>query len=295
MPAHSDRSRLVSTPFRSRYRGRTRGRLILAAIVLLVGLAGYYFGTQENPITGESQRVGLTPQEEVTLGYNTAPQMIQEMGGAVAASDPRQQRINRLAQRLLATDPRLADSPYRFSFTLLDDPQTINAFALPGGPIFITTALYDRLENEAQLAGVLGHEIGHVIHRHSAERMAQARLGQSLAIAAGIGVSGEGNSGQMAAAAAQMVAQMKILQYGREDELESDAQGLDMLAKAGLDPAAMVGVMNVLESATGSGPRGPNFMSTHPHPEARREQIRRWLDEHRARLPAELDVGEPLR
>src|SRR5690606_25648520 len=94
-----------------RRRGYSKSRLVIALVVVLIGLASYYFGTQENPITGEQQRVGLTPQEEVALGYNTAPQMVQEMGGQVPANDPRQQRVLRLAQKLLATEPRLADGP----------------------------------------------------------------------------------------------------------------------------------------------------------------------------------------
>src|SRR5947199_356069 len=108
-----------------------------------------------------------------------------------------------------------ARSPYvdNFHFHLLNDPRTINAFALPGGQVFITRGLFDRLKNEAQLAGVLGHEIGHVIERHSAQQMATGQLGQLLTTAVGVGASGGQDRGRTAAMAAAMANQMLTLKY----------------------------------------------------------------------------------
>ena len=128
------------------------------------------------------------------------------------------------------------------------DPQTVNAFALPGGQVFITAALFRDLKTEGQLAGVLGHEMGHVIERHGNQRMAQQQLFQGLAAAGGV-AGGDANSARMAQAVAQMV-QMK---YGRGDELESDKWGVRLTYLAGYDPRAMIGVMEVLENAGGAG------------------------------------------
>src|SRR6185436_12844237 len=104
------------------------------------------------------------------------------------------------------------------------DPQTVNAFALPGGQIFITRALYDQLRDEAQLGGVLGHEIGHVVGRHSAEHMAKSQLTGALVGAAGVAASdpNDPNRGRQAAMMAQFVGQMVNMKYGRADEIEAD-------------------------------------------------------------------------
>jgi beta-barrel assembly-enhancing protease len=149
----------------------------------------------------------------------------------------------------------------------LADPRTVNAFALPGGQIFITMALLSRLETEGQLAGVLGHEVGHVIARHSAERIAKDNLTQGLTGAFAVG------SGSMSGAqVAQMVGQMQMLKYGRDDELESDRLGLRLMAEAGYDPRALIRVMQILEKA-GGGSRVPEWQSSHPIPANRIQQI----------------------
>jgi beta-barrel assembly-enhancing protease len=185
-------------------------------------------------------------------------------------------------------------SPYRdnFNFYLLNDSKTVNAFALPGGQIFITRALYNRMENEAQLAGVLGHETGHVIGRHSAEHMAKGKLGQMLAGAAGVATSDRGSGGAMAA---QMVNQMMQLSYSRKDELEADNFGLRYMSEAGYDPREMVRVMQILKQASGGGGRGPDIFATHPDPEARVAAIQEWLEANAPKLPRNLTTGRPLR
>jgi predicted Zn-dependent protease len=156
-------------------------------------------------------------------------------------------------------------SPYKFNFHLLKDQDTINAFALPGGQIFITRALLNRLESEGQLAGVLGHEIGHVIQRHSAEHMARAGLTQGMVNAASVAIDGQ--AGQVAA----MIGQTINMRYGRDDELESDRSGLRYMFEAGYDPRALIGVMKILDEASGGGP--PEFLSSHPKPANRIQHI----------------------
>ena len=189
-------------------------RILIAAIIAIIGIITYYSHTEKNPVTGEKQHVAMNVDQEKALGLEAAPQMASEMGGAVdPRSDPRGD-CRRYGQAPGRTQ-RCERSPYvgNFHFYLLADDQTINAFALPGGQIFITRALFDRLENEAQLAGVLGHEIGHVINRHAAEHMAKGQLGQMLVGAVAVGASDDQRKGQYAAMAAMMANQMLQLKY----------------------------------------------------------------------------------
>lgn len=278
-------------------RGGLPIRLILSIGIALFALVGYYMKTEVNPVTGEKQRVGMGSEQEMALGLQAAPQMMQQMGGEVDPSDPDAQRVARIGNRL-AYETDAAKSPYakeqNFHFHLLRDPQTINAFALPGGQIFITRALYDRLENDAQLAGVLGHEVGHVIHRHGAEHMATGQLGSMLATAVGVAASDDRGHGQMAAMAAQMANQMVQLKYGRSDELESDAYGLRLMLDLGYDPAEMLGVMRILQEAS-KGSHQPEMLLTHPYPENRIAQINEILEKYRADIAAkQLTKGAPL-
>jgi predicted Zn-dependent protease len=203
------------------------------------------------------------------------------------------QLVSRIGNKVLEASPA-REGAFKFQFHLLRDPQTINAFALPGGQIFITVGLLNALQTEAQLAGVLGHEIGHVIHRHAAEHMASGQLGQTIAVAVGVAASDEYGRGQGAAAVAQVVNGMLQLKYGREDEKEADREGLKYIVSAGYDPRAMLGVMEVLKKAAGAG-RQPEFMASHPHPESRLEEIRRFIAENYPNgVPSNLTQGRWL-
>jgi len=268
-------------------------RLIIAVIMAIVGLGMYFFKSEVNPVTGEKQYIAMSAEQEIALGLNAAPRMAAEMGGEVSSSDPQAQLVRSVGRKLWEnTDAR--KSPYKFDFHLLSDPQTINAFALPGGQIFITRGLLNKLENEAQLAGVLGHEIGHVINRHGAEHMAKGRLGQLLAGAAGVAASDERGGGRGSMVIAQAVNQMIQLKYGRNDEVESDTFGLRYMTQAGYDPTAMLGVMNVLNEAS-KGSRQPEFLASHPHPEARYEKIKSFLAENFPQgVPPSLTQGRTL-
>ena len=149
------------------------------------GLFAYFTHTSVNPTTGETQRVSLTPDQEIALGMQSAPEMVlPEMGGEVPPNDPQAKEVQYIGQRVWQQSDA-AKSPYPFHYHLLADTNTINAFALPGGEVFITKGLLDRLTTEGELAGVLGHETGHVVERHVAHQMAQKRLGQYLVTGAG--------------------------------------------------------------------------------------------------------------
>jgi predicted Zn-dependent protease len=168
-------------------------------------------------------------------------------------------------------------SPYPYDFHLLADTETINAFALPGGQVFITRALFDRLETEGQLAGVLGHEVGHVVGRHSAEHIAKANLTEGLTGAAVIATYDPNNPASMGTAqVAMLIGQLVTMKFGRDDELEADKLGVCFMSATGYDPQEMVGVMKILEQAS-QGNRPPEFMSTHPDPGNRIARIQETI------------------
>jgi predicted Zn-dependent protease len=244
-------------------------RLLIAIVIALGALIAYFGKTSTNPLTGETQRVALNPEQEIALGVKSAPEMAAQMGG-LSRNAEATALVKRIGERL-ATRSIAAKSPYRYSFHVLADPRTVNAFALPGGPIFITEGLLRLLKTEGEVAAVLGHEIGHVIARHSSERLAKQQLTQGLIGALVVG-SGDYTTAQIG----QMVGGMINMRYGRDDELESDALGLRIGAEAGYDPRAMVRVMEVLAQASG-GSRQPEFFSTHPAPENRTARIKEQI------------------
>ena len=261
--------------------GRGRGGfnkigLIIALLFAGFSLFKYFSQSQFNEITGENQRISITVEEEIQLGLQSTRLMIGQHGG-LYPNEKDQALVKAVGKRLV--DNSIARSTtYEYDFHLLADPNTINAFALPGGQCFITYALYNKLENEDQLAGVMGHEIGHVIARHGAERIAKQELTAGLTGAAVIAAGDYGS-----AQAAQMIAGMVNMKYGRQQELESDDLGIRFMIEAGYDPTQMKGVMRILKEAS-SGNSQPEFMSTHPDPGNRMEEIDKSIEKYAGRL-----------
>ncbi len=261
--------------------GNMKLRLIIMLAVAAFSFFSYLGKQSVNPITGEKQHVSLSREQEVAMGLQSAPEMAQQFGGVV--SDEKIQRLVKgIGQRVVAQSIA-ANSGYPFDFHVLADDKTVNAFALPGGQIFITVALLARLETDDQLAGVLGHEVGHVIARHSAEHMAKQELTSGLT---GAVVMGAG-SYEMARVA-QMVGGLINMKYGREDELESDRLGVCLMSQSGFDPSELIAVMRILESASG-GSRQPEFASSHPSPANRVQQI----EAHLANLEQSCSFAQP--
>jgi predicted Zn-dependent protease len=257
--------------------GGSKLRTIIGAIVILFGIVTYFTHESVNPTTGEKQHVSMTADQEIAMGLQSAPEMEQQMGGEVPASDPRGAEVEKIGQ--FVVDHSIAHrSPYQYKYHLLNDPQTVNAFALPGGQVFITVALYTKLADEAELAGVLGHETGHVVERHSAQQIEKSRLGQTLVLGAGIAESDK-NNGMAAIAAAGVANQMIQLKFSRDDESQADERGLEFMTEAGFDPQGMYDVMDILNHLPGSGST-PGFLQTHPHPADRMEAIKEWISEH---------------
>jgi beta-barrel assembly-enhancing protease len=237
-------------------RGFFGPRLWVAAALVGISFLSYQCSTAYNPVTGEEQHIALAPQQEIALGLQAVPEMMAQYGGEHPDAKA-QELVDRVGQRILAQSDA-GKTDWQYDFHLLADTQTINAFALPGGQVFITAALLEKLQTEGQLAGVLGHEVGHVVARHSAQRMAKEQLTQGITGAVLVAAGG-GSEAQMA----QMIGQMVNMKYGREDELQSDELGVRFMSQAGYDPRAMVGVQEILSSQS-QGEAPPEFMSTHP-------------------------------
>lgn len=268
---------------------RSLVRLGIALLLVLFGLVSYCANTVENPITGEKQRVQLSAKQEVALGLRSAPQMASQHGG-LYPDQTLQQYVDQVGTKIVQNSDA-KKSGYPFDFHLLRDPQSINAFALPGGQVFVTAGLVKRLSNEAQLAGVLGHEIGHVVARHGAEHLAKQQLGQTLVTAVGVAATDERGRGAQTAAIAAAVNQLVSLRYGRDDELESDKLGLRFMTEAGYDPRGIVELMKILGSARQGG-SPPEFFSTHPNPDNRLQRLQTMINQQYPNgIPPELQDG----
>ncbi len=246
-------------------------------IRLLIGVAIVAFAfikkcnqQEVNPYTGRKQTITMSPDQEIAIGLQSAPQMAQQHGGL--HPDAKAQALvdqigNKLVQSSIARE-----TPYKYEFHLLADQQTINAFALPGGQVFITYALLSKLQNEDQLAGVLGHEIGHVLGKHSAERIGESDFWRTVSTGASVGADMGGLVGG--------IGQKTLLTNGRDDELESDDLGVKFMLQAGYNPEEMIGVMQILKAAAGPN-RTPEFQSTHPDPDNRIEKIQESIEKYR--------------
>lgn len=231
---------------------------------------------ETNPTTGRSQLVGLSRAQEIQLGEEAKAQFTAESGGEV----PDKQLdgyVDEVGRKLAAKTP--ADNPaLPWEFTLLNS-DVINAFALPGGKVFISKGLADKMTNEAQLAGVLGHEIGHVCARHTSERIGQAQL---VGVTAALGGAALGASGASAAVtqlgglAINLGGTIIPLKFSRDQESEADALGMRFMVACNYNPAAQAQVMQILQKASASGGT-PEFLATHPYPETRIERINKDL------------------
>lgn len=252
---------------------------ILGAIIAVIGLVVYFNHTSINPTTGEKQHVNLTPQQEVALGLQAEGEIAAKMGGEVPSSDPQAREVEYVGERVWRHS-QARQSPYPFHYHLLRDTQTVNAFALPGGEVFITKGLLDRLTTEGELAGVLGHESGHVVERHVAQQMAKSELGKFLVSGAAVASSANRHPFSDTAIAA-VINHMAQLHFSRHDESQADEKGLEYMTEAGYDPRAMLHVMQVLQQVTDEqGGRPPQILQTHPYPEARMRQINQWIQQH---------------
>lgn len=256
-------------------RGPSGCQLVIAAVIAIGAVVAYFGNTSFNAATGQKQHIDMTVDQEIALGLQAAPRMEAQYGGEDPDAAARHY-VSEIGKAVVARS-EAANSDYKFQFHDLADDQTINAFALPGGQIFITRGLLTKLTSSAQLAAVLGHECGHVIARHSAQQLARARLSQGLTGAAVVATYDPHDyRSRGSAAVATLVGQLVSLKFSRKDELEADKLGIRLMSEAGYDPRAMIEVMEILKQADKGG-REPEFFSTHPSPDNREDEIRREI------------------
>ncbi|TMM56142.1 M48 family peptidase [Maribacter algarum] len=244
-------------------RGSWKIRIFIGLAIVAFAFIKKCNNTEQNEYTGRSQHITMSPDQEIAIGLQSMPQIQQQHGGLYP--DERLQAYVDQVGRKLVQNSIARETPYKYDFHLLADDRTINAFALPGGQCFITYALFKQL-NEEQLAGVLGHEIGHVIGRHSAERIAASEFWRTATMGATVGAGDIGN-------VVGSIGQNTLLKNGRGDELESDELGVLFMIQSGYNPNEMIEVMKILKAAAGPN-RVPEFQSTHPDPENRIQKIK---------------------
>lgn len=204
----------------------------------------------------------ISQEEEISMGRDVAPQFEREFGG-LYPDQAVQNYVSGVGDRLVNYSGR-TDLPWHFR--VLDSDQ-INAFALPGGQIYITKGLLFRLQDEAQLAGILGHEIAHVSQRHTVEQLEREQLFQGGLTVASV-LTGAGSVADIG----QLVGGLVMMRYSRDQEREADLIGLDYLVRGGYDPQALPQALRIIErTAGGKGP--PEFLSTHPSSEGRIEAL----------------------
>ncbi|MBU2995022.1 M48 family metalloprotease [Cellulophaga baltica] len=242
-------------------RGSWKIRIFIGLAIVAFAFVQRCNNKEENPYTNRVQNINMSSEQEIAIGLQSKPEITQQYGGLYP--DEKLQYLVDAVGNKLVENSIARETPYQYEFHLLADPNTINAFALPGGQIFITYALFSQL-TEAQLAGVLGHEIGHVIGRHSAERIADGSFWQTVTMGATVGADAGNIVGS--------IGQNTLLKNGRGDELESDDLGVLFMMQSGYDPYEMIKVMEILKAAGGSS-NVPEFQSTHPDPENRIEKI----------------------
>lgn len=242
------------------------GHRLLFLLPLLAGLA-LAGACAVNPATGERELSLVSRDQEIAMGRQADPDIVAQMG---LYPDSAVQRYVRELGLALAARSERPDLPW--TFRVLDDP-TVNAFALPGGFIYVTRGILVHLESEAQLAGVLGHEIGHVTARHGANRMSRAQLAQ---LGMGLGMVFSEEFRRFGGLVEQSLG-LLFLKFGREDEHQADELGLRYMTRLGYDPAEMASVMRMLDQNSAlyaQGGRVPEWLSTHPDPGNRVERIR---------------------
>jgi len=253
-------------------------RTVVLTLVLSLGILPGCAGSasaqhvRQDPQSGrvvpDPGNVSMSPEQQIELGRKAAAEVAQQLP-VLPENDPVTRYVQQLGQRLASKAPG-----YKWPYTFrVVNQKEINAFALPGGPIFINVGTIQRAD-EAELAGVMAHEISHVVMQHSARQAGKSQgiqmLGALGTVLAGA-VLGQGMAGQLAQLGIQIGAAGVVTKYSREAETEADLVGAQIMYDAGLDPYSMVEFFNVLAQEGGGG--GPQFLSSHPNPGNRAQNV----------------------
>lgn len=256
------------------------GRRIVLGLVLAIAVVAFtYFSSEEQqvPVTGRTQRVAMSDEQQEQLGLQVFDQTLAEEGEKVVESGPQYDQVRRVAEKLARVGS--VDKPeFEWEFALVDRPEA-NAFCLPGGKIVVFTGLLDIAKTDDQLATVVAHEIAHAVAEHGAERIFREEL-TNRAIAAASGAFADDPARyQQVAGLLGAGAQVGLsLPWGREQESESDHIGLIYMARGGYDPEQAITFWQNMATAS-KGQQPPEYLSTHPSHATRVKQIRAWLPE----------------
>jgi predicted Zn-dependent protease len=242
----------------------------LASILVVTLVLVSIWGCAVNPATGKRELTLFSESQEIQMGKEADPQVVASIG--LYPDEGLQGYVNDLGRRLASNSER-PDLPW--TFRIVDDP-AVNAFAIPGGYIYVTRGILASLNSEAELAGVMGHEIGHITARHSVTQMSQQQLQQ---LGLGIGMAVVEDLREYSGVIQTGLAVLN-LKYSRGDESEADMLGFRYMTRLRYDPNALVGVFQTLALVSGDpGDRLPEWQLTHPYPENREASIQAMVRE----------------
>lgn len=235
-------------------------------VVLLAGCATV-------PVTGRKSFNLIPDSQAIAMGEDAYRQVLSE--SKIITSGKDYQMMMEVGNRIAA----VADEPYEWQFALIDDPNTVNAFCLPGGKVAVYTGILPVARNADGLAVVMGHEIAHAVARHGSERMTDQLALQvaGTGLESLLGGTSEGSRNLIMAAYGVGAQIGVLLPFGRSQETEADHIGLVYLARAGYDPHEAPLFWERMNAESGGSP--PEFLSTHPNPENRVRQLREWMPE----------------
>jgi len=250
---------------------QTAWRLRVLAVIVAAGLAtGPGAGVTHGPeLPNPGNPMLVSHDEQLKLGLQVAQEVYKQMP-VLPDSSPETKYIQKLGKRLVDVIPPEHSWPFQFHVVAQKE---INAFALPGGPMFVNLGTITAADNEAELAGVMAHEMSHVYMQHSAKQQEKGALIEGLAGLAGA-IAGSGTVGSLARMGIQVGAGTVMLKYSRTDEAQADAVGAIILWKAGYNPVALADFFKKLE---GKGSAGPQFLSDHPNPGNREAAIQKEI------------------
>ena len=265
--------------------GLHRAMAVLLAIITSVPAWTVAPAVPELPNPGA---VGMSRQDQQKLGLQAATEVYKQMP-VLPDSSPQTQYIQRLGRKLVNQIPQQYSWPYEFHVV---QQKEINAFALPGGPMFVNIGTINAAQNEAQLAGVMAHEMSHVYMQHSAKQATSPKRTIAEVLGALGGALGGSPLGDLARVGIQFGAGTMLLRYSREDEAQADAVGAIIMYKAGYNPMELANFFEILSKQGGSGPQ---FLSDHPNPGNRSaaigKEIRNWpAQKYSSSTQAFLDV-----
>jgi len=245
-------------------------RVVAVFLVMVMMPPMWLLGATPGPILPDPGRTGMTKEQQEQLGLQAMGEVYKQMP-VLPDSNPISQYVQQLGKKLEAVIPAEYSWPYQFHVV---QQKEINAFALPGGPMFVNVGTITAADNEAELVGVMAHEMSHVYMQHSAKQAPKQNFAQLLGALGTL--LGGGTLGTLAQLGIQLGAGTVLLKYSREDEAQADAVGAIIMYKAGYNPKAMADFFQKLEQQGGGG--GPQFLSDHPNPGNRQANIDKEIE-----------------